>query len=75
MAGDGLLLDVADAVGSSQQVDWERARRAARPDQRRSLDSLHALWRMFAAGGPRTPGRPDRPHSAISGDPPRPTFG
>ena len=49
MARDGLLLDVADAVGSNQQVDWDRARRAARVDQRRPLESLHALSRMFAA--------------------------
>ncbi len=71
MAGESLLLDVADAVGSSQQVDWERVRSAARPDQRRSLDSLHALWRMFAAGSPRAPGRP---HTAVSGDPTGPAF-
>ncbi|MYK88874.1 MAG: serine/threonine protein kinase [Acidobacteria bacterium] len=51
MARDGLLLDVADAVASSEQVDWARARRAARVDQRRSLDSLRDLSRMFAAVG------------------------
>ena len=51
MAGDGLLVDVADAVASNQQVDWGRARGSARPDQRRSLDSLHDLSRMFAAAG------------------------
>ena len=71
MAGESLLLDVPDAVGSSQQVDWERVRSAARPDQRRSLDSLHALWRMFAAGSPRAPGRP---HTAVFGDPTGPAF-
>ena len=54
MAGDGLLLDVADAVASSEQIDWDRAHGAARLDQRRSLESLHALSRMFgAAGGPQ----------------------
>ena len=47
-ADDGILLDVADAVASNQQVDWARARGSARPDQRRSLDGLRALSRMFA---------------------------
>ena len=50
-ADDAILLDMADAVASSQQVDWDRARRAAQPDQRRSLDSLQALSRMFPALG------------------------
>ena len=58
MAADGLLLDVADAVASSQQVDWERARGAARRDQRRLLDNLRVLSGMFAAAQHHgTPGR------------------
>ena len=65
MASDELLLDVADAVASSQQVDWDRARRAARVDQRRSLNSLHALSRMFAAVGVSQDARSPLP----SGDP------
>ena len=72
MAGDGLLLDVADAVASSQQVDWDRARGAARVDQRRSLDSLRALSEMATSVGARTPGGT---HTAVSNDPPGTTFG
>ena len=68
MAGDGLLLDVAEAVASSQPVDWDRARGAARRDQRRSLDNLRALSEMFAAvEDHRTPGRPGT--TSIAGDP------
>ena len=71
MAGDGLLLDVADAVASSEQVDWDRARGSARLDQRRSLDSLRALSRMFTVVGARTPSRSD---TAVAGDPPGTAF-
>ena len=59
MAGDGLLLDVADAVASSEQVDWDRAHGAARRDQRRSLDNLRALSEMATSVGARTPSGPD----------------
>ena len=59
MAGDGLLLDVADAVATRQQVDWDRARGAARRDQRRSLDNLRALSEMATSVGARTPSGPD----------------
>ena len=73
MARDGLLLDVADAVGSQQQVDWERARRAARVDQRGPLERLRALSGMFAAvGDRRTPGGHD---TAVLKDPPGTMFG
>lgn len=72
MAGDGLLLDVADAVASSQRVDWDRARSAARPEEHRSLGNLRALSGMFAAVGRGTPGRAgaaasgDRPGTALA---------
>ena len=64
MAEDRVLLDVADAVASSEGVDWDRARRAARFDQHRVLDNLRALSRMFAGAGP---GSPDRAR-ATAGD-------
>lgn len=51
MAHDRVLLDVAGAVVSSEGVDWDRARRVARPDQRRVLDNLRALSRVFAGAG------------------------
>ena len=51
MAHDRVLLDVAGAVVSSEGVDWDRARRATPPDQRRVLDNLRALSRVFAGVG------------------------
>ena len=71
MAGDGLLLDVADAVASGQRVDWDRAHRTARLDQCRALDNLRVLSGMFAAVEEHgTPGRPDAASIAgITGDP------
>ena len=51
MARDRILLDVAGAVASSEGVDWDRARRVARPDQRRVLDNLRVLSRVFAGVG------------------------
>ena len=71
MAGDGLLLDVADAVASRQQVDWNRARGSTRLDQRRSLESLRALSEMSTSVDARTDGGPD---TAVSSDPPWTTF-
>ena len=71
MAGDGLLLDVADAVAVRQQVDWDRARGAAPHDQRRSLDNLRALSEMATSVGAWTPGGSD---TAVSSDPPGTTF-
>lgn len=65
MAHDRLLLDVAEAVVSSEGVDWDRARRAARSDQRRVLDNLRALSRVFAGAGS---GSLDR-FRAAAGDP------
>ncbi len=75
MAAGGLLLDVADAVGSSQQVDWDRAHRTARPEQRRSLDCLRALSEMFAAGGAQGAGQDAGVVPAHhAGDPPGTVF-
>ena len=71
MAGDGLLLDVADAVAARQQVDWDRVRGAASHDQRRSLDNLHALSEMATSVGAGTPSGPD---AAGSSDPPGTPF-
>jgi len=66
-ADDRILLDVADAVASRQQVDWDRASSSARPDQRQSLDNLRALSRMSAAVGQSRDAGSPRPHP--SGDP------
>lgn len=71
MAGDGLLLDVADAVATRQQVDWDRARGAARRDQRRSLDNLRSLSEMAMSVGAGTSSGPD---AAGSSDPPGTPF-
>ena len=71
MAGDGVLLDVADAVATRQQVDWDRARGAAPRDQRRSLDNLRALSEMVTSVGAGTPSGPD---TARSSDPPGTPF-
>ena len=71
MAGDSVLLDVADAVASGQAVDWDRARRAAPPEHRRSLGNLRALSGMFGSVGPGTPGRGG---AAASGDQPGTAF-
>lgn len=65
MAHDRVLLDVAEAVASSEGVDWDRVRRVARFDQRRVLDNLRALSGVFAGAGL---GRPDRSR-ASAGDP------
>ena len=73
MARDGVLLDAADAVASRQQVDWDRTHRSARLDQRRSLDNLRDLSRMFAPAGDRRP--PGGSGTAVSKDPPGTTFG
>ena len=65
MAHDRVLLDVAEAVVSREGVDWDRARRAARLDQRRVLDNLRALSQVFAGAGS---GSLDR-FRAAAGDP------
>ena len=65
MAHDRVLLDVAGAVASSEGVDWDRARRATRFDQRWVVDNLRALSRVFAGAGH---GSLDR-FRATAGDP------
>ncbi len=65
MAHDRVLLDVAEAVASSEGVDWDRARRATRFDQRWVVDNLRALSRVFAGVGS---GSLDR-SSGTAGDP------
>lgn len=47
MAEGRLLVDVADAISSDQEVDWNRARGASQPAQRRALDNLRALAAIF----------------------------
>ena len=51
MTHDRVLLDVADAVASSEGVDWDRARRATRFDQRWVVDNLRELSRVFVDTG------------------------
>ncbi|MCY4598689.1 MAG: serine/threonine-protein kinase [Acidobacteria bacterium] len=41
------LVDVADAISSDQEVDWNRARRALQPAQRRTFDNLRAVSAIF----------------------------
>lgn len=65
MAHDRVLLDVAGAVASSEGVDWDRARRATRFDQRWVVDNLRALSRVFARAGPESLDR----SRAVVGDP------
>ena len=65
MAHDRVLLDVAGAVASSEGVDWDRARRATRFDQRWVVDNLRALSRVFVRAGPESLGR----SRAVAGDP------
>ena len=65
MAHDRVLLDVAEAVASSEGVDWDRARRATRFDQRWVVDNLRALSRVFAGAGPESLDR----SRAARGDP------
>ena len=61
MADVRLLLDVADAISSDQEVDWRRARSASQPTQRRALDNLRALSAIF--GTHRLPGSLSPSHS------------
>ena len=47
MADGRLLVDIADAISSDQEVDWNRARRALQPAQRGAVDNLRALSAIF----------------------------
>ena len=51
MSDRGLLSDVADAVISRQDVDWERCAERARPAERRALDHLRTFARICGAAG------------------------
>ncbi len=53
MSDGTLLFDVADAITSNQDVDWNRARGASRPGQRRALDNLRALSEIFGTNRPQ----------------------
>ena len=48
MSDGRLLVDVADAITSNQEVDWNRARGASRPGHGRALDNLRVLSEVFA---------------------------
>lgn len=52
MSDLGLLSDVADAVASRQEVDWERCAERVRPAERRALDHLRTFARICRAAGP-----------------------
>ena len=56
-----VLVDVADAISSDQEVDWNRARGASQPTQRRALDNLRALSAIF--GTHRLSGSLSPPHT------------
>ena len=43
----GLLSDIADAVASNRDVDWDRCARVASAGQRRALGNLRALVPLF----------------------------
>ena len=53
MSDGRLLVDVADAITSNQEVDWNRARGASRPGHGRALDNLRALSAIFATHRPQ----------------------
>ena len=53
MAGHGLLLDVADAVASDEDVDWRRCAERARPSERAVLGRLRTFAGICRAAGPR----------------------
>ena len=65
MAHDRVLLDVAEAVALNEGVDWDRAQRAVRSEDRRALDNLRALSRVFVRAGHGSLGR----FRAATGDP------
>ena len=47
---DVLVVDAADAVTLNQEMDWDRCASIASPADRRLLDSLRALARLFSGG-------------------------
>ena len=58
---DGVLVDAAEAVTLDQGVQWDRcAKRLARPTDRRSLNNLRAISRVFAGCHAAAGGSPSR---------------
>ena len=53
MSDGRLLVDVADAITSNQEVDWNRARGASRPGHGRALENLRVLSEIFATHRPQ----------------------
>lgn len=47
---DGVVLDVADALSLNQRVEWERCEKLVTPANRRVLDNLRVLARVFSVG-------------------------
>ena len=45
---DDVVLDVADALSLNQRVEWERCEKLVTPANRRALDNLRALARVFS---------------------------
>ena len=45
---DDVVLDVADALSLNQRVEWERCEKLVTPANRRTLDNLRALARVFS---------------------------
>ena len=54
MSDDEVLLDVADAVGSNQAVDWRRCAGQLTVANRVALDNLRTLSPLFSARGDST---------------------
>ena len=59
MADDRLSRDVADAVGSHQEVDWRRCAARAVGDERRVVANLRALAGLFPPRARRPPAARD----------------
>ena len=45
---DDVVLDVADALSLNQRVEWERCEKLVTPANRRALDNLRSLARVFS---------------------------
>ena len=65
---DALISDVADALTRNQEVQWERCARLATPANRRALDNLRVLARVFKdriAAGPVSAAEADPLYSSV----------